>query len=127
MFILDANAQSTGGGGGGDIFGALAPLLFIFVIFYFLLIRPQQKKQKAHQAMLASAKKGDTVYTGGGIRGRVLKVHEEKGELDVEIADGVRIRVLRSSLLSVEVKEEPASKSDSQSDSKADASEGSDS
>ncbi len=109
MFIQDALAQSAGGGGGGDIFTSLLPLVFIFAIFYFLLIRPQQKKQKAHHAQLDSITKGDTIFTGGGIRAKVLKVHAEAGELDVEIAEGVRIRVLRGSVVSVIDKAESSS------------------
>ena len=75
------------------------PLLLIFVIFYFLMIRPQQRRVKEHQATIAGVKKGDDVITGGGIRGRVTKVGDEEAE--VEIANGVRVRVVKSTLTGV--------------------------
>jgi preprotein translocase subunit YajC len=77
----------------------IAPWLLIFVIFYVLLIRPQQKRAKEHQAELASVKKGDEVITGGGLRGRVTKVSE--GEVEVEIAQGVKVRAIKSTLSQV--------------------------
>ena len=75
------------------------PLLLIFVIFYFLMIRPQQKRMKEHQATIAAVKKGDEVVTGGGIRGKVTKVSDDEAE--VEIAQGVRVRVVKSTLSQV--------------------------
>jgi len=78
----------------------LLPLVLIFVVFYFLLIRPQQQKMKDHKAMIAAVRRGDRVVTGGGIIGLVTKVPSET-ELQVEIADGVRVRVLRSSITDV--------------------------
>jgi len=75
------------------------PLLLIFVIFYFLMIRPQQRRVKEHQATIAGVKKGDDVITGGGIRGRVTKVSDDEAE--VEIANGVRVRVVKSTLTGV--------------------------
>jgi preprotein translocase subunit YajC len=77
----------------------IAPWLLIFVIFYVLMIRPQQRRVKQHQAALAAVKKGDDVITGGGIRGRVTKVSEDEAE--VEIASGVRIRVIKSTISQV--------------------------
>ncbi|HET9813890.1 MAG TPA: preprotein translocase subunit YajC [Sphingomicrobium sp.] len=77
----------------------IAPWLLIFVIFYALMIRPQQRRVKEHQAALAAVKKGDEVITGGGIRGRVTKVSDEEAE--VEIANGVRIRVIKSTISQV--------------------------
>jgi preprotein translocase subunit YajC len=73
---------------------------------YFLIIRPQRTQMKKRQEMLAAVRRGDTVVTGGGIVGKVQKVHDD-GELDVEIAEGVKIRVLRSALSEVRVKGEP--------------------
>ena len=72
------------------------PLVAIFVIFYMLLIRPQQRRMKEHQAAVSAVKKGDDVVTGGGIRGRVTKVTDDEAE--VEIAQGVRVRVIKSTL-----------------------------
>ena len=69
------------------------PLILIFAIMYFLLIRPQQKKVKEHQNMVASLRRGDQVVTQGGLIGKVTKVKEEN-EIEVEVADGVKVRVL---------------------------------
>ncbi|QIL01807.1 preprotein translocase subunit YajC [Sphingomonas sinipercae] len=77
----------------------MAPLLFIFVIFYVLMIRPQNRRMKEHQAKLAAVKKGDEVVTGGGLRGRVTKVSDE--EVEVEIAQGVRVRAVKSTISNV--------------------------
>ena len=74
----------------------IVPWLLIFVIFYMLMIRPQQRRVKEHQAAIAAVKKGDEVITGGGIRGRVTKVSDEEAE--VEIASGVKVRVVKSTL-----------------------------
>ena len=79
----------------GILIGIL-PWLLIFVIFYLLMIRPQQKRVKEHQATIAAVKKGDDVITGGGIRGRVTRVMDDEAE--VEIASGVRVRVVKSTL-----------------------------
>lgn len=83
------------------------PLILIFLIMYFLLIRPQQKKLKDHQAMVAALRRGDQVITQGGLIGKVVKVKED-GELDVEIADGVKVRVVQSTIATVLNKTEPA-------------------
>jgi preprotein translocase subunit YajC len=77
----------------------IAPWLLIFVIFYVLMIRPQQQRVKQHQAAIAAIKKGDDVVTGGGIRGRVTKVTDDEAE--VEIAQGVKVRVVKSTLSQV--------------------------
>ena len=83
------------------------PLVLIFVVFYFLLIRPQQKKQKDHRSMLDTLRRGDRVVTGGGIVGTVSKVVGPE-EVEVDIAQGVRVRVLRSTISSVLAKPDPA-------------------
>ena len=90
---------STTSGGGIDFFMQMIPLLLVFVIFYVLMIRPQQARAKQHQATLAAVKKGDEVITGGGIRGRVTKVSD--GEVEVEIATGIKVRAVTSTLNSV--------------------------
>jgi len=74
---------------------------------YFLLIRPQQKKVKEHQAMVGAVRRGDQVVTQGGLIGKVTKVKEDN-ELEVEIADGVKVRVVQSTLADVRSKTEPA-------------------
>jgi len=99
MLISPAYAQGAGGAGGG-IVEALVPLVLIFVVFYFLLIRPQQKKMKAHREMVQNLQRGDSVVTAGGIIGRVAKV-AEGDEILVEIADNVRVKMMRSTISSV--------------------------
>jgi len=98
LTLTTAAAAAPGGGAAGMLIG-IAPWLLIFVIFYALLIRPQQKRAKEHQAEIASVKKGDEVVTGGGIRGRVTKVAEV--EVEVEIAQGVKVRAVKSTLTQV--------------------------
>ena len=83
------------------------PLILIFAIMYFLLIRPQQKKVKEHQAMVAALRRGDQVVTQGGVIGKVVKVKDD-GEIEVEIADGVKVRVVQSTIATVVSKTEPA-------------------
>lgn len=90
-----------------DAFGQLVPLILIFGIMYFLLIRPQQKKAKQHQAMVSSLRRGDQVVTQGGLIGKVSKVKEEN-EIEVEISDGVKVRVVQSTVAQVLSKTEPA-------------------
>ena len=105
MFATPAYAQAAGGAGA---FGSFVPLILIFAIMYFLLIRPQQKKMKEHQAMVAALRRGDRVITQGGIKGKVTKVKEGENEVDVEIASGVTIKVVQSTIATVENKTEPA-------------------
>src|SRR5258708_40211772 len=96
MFISQAWAQAAGGGG-SDFIMQLFPLVLIFVVFYFLLIRPQQAKVKAQREMLAGVKRGDRVVTGGGIIGLVTKVISDS-ELQVELAEGVRVRIVKHTI-----------------------------
>ena len=81
----------------------LVPLVLLFGIFYFLLIRPQQQRIKTHQQMVEAVRRGDTVVTAGGLIGKVAKVKDD-GELMVEIADNVQVRVLKSTLTEVRAK-----------------------
>ena len=90
-----------------DAIAQFVPLILIFAIMYFLLIRPQQKKVKEHQAMVGAVRRGDQVVTQGGLIGKVTKVKEDN-ELEVEIADGVKVRVVQSTLADVRSKSEPA-------------------
>jgi preprotein translocase subunit YajC len=85
---------------------SLIPLVFVFAIMYFLLIRPQQQRMKQHQSMVEAVRRGDTVVTGGGLVGRVVKVKDD-GELLVEIADNVQVRVLKGTLSEVRAKGQP--------------------
>jgi preprotein translocase subunit YajC len=108
MFVSPAYAQAAGGGapGGFDLL-SLLPLVLIFVVFWFLLIRPQQKKMKQHREMIAAVRRGDRVLTAGGIIGTVTKVQGDS-ELQVEIAEGVRVKVARATISEVLAKTEPA-------------------
>ena len=83
------------------------PLILIFAIMYFLLIRPQQKKVKEHQAMVAGLRRGDQVVPQGGLIGKVVKVKDD-GELEVELAENVKVRVVQSTIATVVSKTEPA-------------------
>ena len=89
--------------------GQFIPLILIFAIMYFLLIRPQQKKMKEHQAMVDALRRGDQVITQGGLIGKVVKVKDDAGEVEVEISDGVKVRVVRGTIAQVINKTEPAS------------------
>jgi preprotein translocase subunit YajC len=93
---LDANA-----------IGQFLPLILIFAIMYFLLIRPQQKKMKEHQKMVSDLRRGDQVVTQGRLIGKVAKVKDDN-ELEVELAEGVKVRVVRSTIAQVLSKTEPA-------------------
>ena len=86
------------------------PILLMFVIFYLLLLRPQQQRVKAHREMVANIRRGDTVVTAGGIIGKVTKVKED-GEVEVEIADNTRVRVVKGTVTEVRVKGEPVKES----------------
>ena len=109
MFVSPAFAQGAGGGGSGDVFGLLMPMLLILPIFYFLLIRPQQQRQKEHRDMMGRVRRGDTVVTNGGFIGKVTKVTEGSDEIEVELADTLKVRVLKSTLIEVRSKSEPVS------------------
>jgi len=90
-----------------EAFAQFVPLILIFAIMYFLLIRPQQKKVKEHQAMVSALRRGDQVVTQGGLIGKVVKVKEDN-ELELEVADGVKVRVVQSTIAQVLNKTEPA-------------------
>jgi preprotein translocase subunit YajC len=110
MLISTAYAQGTGLSGLFDNQSALIqflPLVLIFVVFYFLLIRPQQRKARDHRTTLDALRRGDRVVTGGGIIGTVVRV-DSPDEVVVDIADGVRVRVVRSTITSVVAKPDPA-------------------
>ncbi len=110
MFITTAFAQGSlfGGGAGGEggMLMSLLPFVLIFVIMYFLILRPQQKRVKQHQEMVKNVRRGDTVITNGGLVGKVTKVIDDD-QIEIEIADDVRIRQLRQMLAEVRAKGEP--------------------
>jgi preprotein translocase subunit YajC len=89
-----------------EAFAQFIPLILIFAIMYFLLIRPQQKKVKEHQAMVAALRRGDQVVTQGGIIGKVARVKEDQ-EIELEIAENVKVRVVRNTIAQVLNKTEP--------------------
>jgi len=106
MFATPAYAQAAGAGA-GSAFASFIPLILIFAIMYFLLIRPQQKKLKEHKAMIEALRRGDQVVTQGGIVGKVTKVQED-GMVEVEIAEGVKVKVIKGTIAQVMNKTEPA-------------------
>ena len=108
MFFTPAFAQTAGAvPGGAAAFAQFLPIVLIFVIFYFLLIRPQQTKMKQHRAMVEALRRGDQVVTSGGIVAKVSKVQDD-GMVEVEIADGVKVKVVKHTITQVLNKTEPA-------------------
>ena len=107
MFVTAAYAQAADPTSAGSLIGTFVPLIAIFGIMYFLMIRPQQKKLAAHKAMLEALRRGDQVVTGGGIVGKVTKVSDD-ASVEVEIADGVKVKVVKSSISQVLSKTDPA-------------------
>jgi len=113
MFISTAFAQGSlgslfGGGASGDggMLVSLLPFVLIFVIMYFLILRPQQKRVKSHAEMVKNVRRGDTVITNGGLIGKVTKVIDDD-QIEIEIADDVRIRQMRQMVSDVRAKGEP--------------------
>jgi preprotein translocase subunit YajC len=106
MLITPAFAQTGSMFSGESGLLQLLPFALIFVIMYFLILRPQQKRAKAHQEMVKNVRRGDTVITSGGLIGRVAKVVDD-GEIEIEIADEVRVRQSRSMIADVRSKGEP--------------------
>jgi preprotein translocase subunit YajC len=104
--ITPAFAQGLGGGGTNDVLMSLVPFVLIFIIMWFLIIRPQQKRVKSHQEMIKNVRRGDTIITSGGIIAKVSKVIDD-AEIEAEIADGVRVRILKGMVSDVRAKGEP--------------------
>ena len=104
--ITPAYAQSASALGGSEMLMQVVPFILIFVIMYFLMIRPQQKRQKEHQEMIKNVRRGDQVVMSGGLIGKVAKVTDDN-EVELEIADNVRVRVTRASIADVRSKGEP--------------------
>ena len=105
MFVTPAFAQS-GSPLGGDMFSMLIPFALIIVMMYFLILRPQQKRVRDHNDLVKNLRRGDTVITSGGLVGKVTKVVDDE-QIEVEIADGVRVRQVRSMVTGVRAKGEP--------------------
>lgn len=109
MFVTPALAQATGAApsaGATDLLLQFAPILLLVVIFWLLIFRPQQKRMKQQQAMLAAIQRGDTVVTTGGLVGKVTKAVDGE-DLEVEIAQGTRVKVVRSMVADVRSKSTP--------------------
>ena len=94
--------------GGGDFMVQLLPIMLMFVIFYFLLLRPQQQRVKQHREMVANIRRGDVIVTAGGIVAKVTRVKEAEAEIEVEIAENTRVRLMRGTIAEVRVKGEVA-------------------
>ena len=102
-------APGVGSGGPFDLLVSLAPVFLVLPIFYFLWIRPQQAKVQAHKDMISNVRRGDTVVTTGGIIGKVIRVVDDN-EVQIEIADGVRVRLLRQMISDVRSRSDVTSK-----------------
>ena len=106
MLITPAFAQAAGGDATSMI-TSLLPFALIFVIMYFLILRPQQKRVKDHAELVKNRRRGDTIITSGGMVGKVTKVVDDD-QVEIEIADGIRIRQMRQMITAVRTKGEPA-------------------
>ena len=106
MFITTAFAQGSPFGGDASLVTQLLPFVLIFVIMYFLILRPQQKRVKAHAEMVKNVRRGDTVVTSGGLVGKVTKVIDDD-QIEVELAEGIRVRQIRAMVSDVRAKGEP--------------------
>ena len=114
MFFVSPAYAQTPSLLGGEGMSFLVPMVLVFVIMYFLILRPQQKRVKQHAEMVKNVRKGDTVITSGGLMGRVTKVIDDD-QIEVEIADGVRVRQMRAMVTDVRAKGEPVKDDDSSS------------
>jgi preprotein translocase subunit YajC len=121
MFVSEALAQDAGAAAPAspmsDI-GFFVPLILVFIVMWFFMIRPQQKKQKAHQAMVRAAKRGDKIVTSGGLLGTITKAGETDNDVEVEIAKDVKIRVMRHAIADIITRTPEAAKPAAAKDSK---------
>ncbi|SFO57298.1 preprotein translocase subunit YajC [Cohaesibacter marisflavi] len=107
MFVTPAYAQGAGAAAGPEFLISVLPFILIFVIMYFLIIRPQRQQMKKHAALISNVRRGDTIVSNGGIVGKVTNATDEN-EISVEIAEGVKIKLMRKSIAEVRSKSEPA-------------------
>ena len=108
MFVSEAFAQAAApAAGGSDLLISVLPFVAVFAIMYFLIIRPQRTTMKKRTEMLKNIRRGDTVVTAGGIVGKVTKVLDS-GELEVQISEQTRVRIVQGTVSEVRVKGEPA-------------------
>ncbi|MAC90483.1 MAG: preprotein translocase subunit YajC [Maricaulis maris] len=94
-------------------------LVLMGLVFYFLLIRPQQKRMKEHKELIGGLKRGDEVITQGGMIGKIAKVSDE--EVTLDIGEGVKVRIVRSTIADVKGRTAPKPANDAKSDTKKDA------
>jgi preprotein translocase subunit YajC len=106
MSVTPVLAQLTNPFGGDGMLFQILPFILIFVIMYFLILRPQQKRQKEHQELIKNVRRGDTVITTGGLIGKVTKVVDDD-LVEIEVANGIKVRQVRSMLSGVRAKGEP--------------------
>ena len=104
--ITPAFAQGASAVPSSDMILQFIPFVLIFVIMWFLIIRPQQKRAREHQDLIKNVRRGDVIVSSGGIVGRVTKVTDDP-EIEVEIADGVRVKLVRAMIADVRTKGEP--------------------
>jgi preprotein translocase subunit YajC len=107
MFIETAFAQGIAAAAPDPMTSLLIPMLLMVLIFYFLVIRPQSQRTKQHREMIEKVRRGDTVITSGGMIGKVMRVPDNSDEVEVELADNLKVRILRSTLMDVRSKGEP--------------------
>lgn len=108
MFVTPAFAQASQTAAGPDMLMSILPFVLIFAIMYFLIIRPQRQQAKKRAEMLSAVRRGDTVVTGGGLVGKVTKVVDDD-QLEIQVAEGVKVTALRAMLAEVRVKGQPVS------------------
>jgi preprotein translocase subunit YajC len=114
MFVTPAFAQ-TGMAGAPDMLISVLPFVLIFVIMYFLIIRPQRTQLKKREEMLKNIRRGDQVVTGGGLVGKVLKVIDERGEVEVDLGNNLKVTALRATIAEVRAKGEPVANQNAKS------------
>ena len=109
LFVSDAFAQASEIADPNKFsFSSIVPIIAIFGVFYFLIVRPQSKKHKLHQEMVKGLKIGNKVITSSGIVGVVKNILEEEEQLEVEIAENVRVKILRHHVSELVVKDKDA-------------------
>ena len=108
MLVTPALAQTGGAAAGGGVVMTMLPFILIFVIMWFLIIRPQRQQMKRHREMIDNIRRNDTIVTSGGLIGKVTKVIDgDTNELEVQLAEGVKVRLVRSMVQDVRAKGEP--------------------